>query len=250
MLNRSRLSLFPLFLISVSMFGLFTTSMLTLYPPKQAKNLLWRKPLIGSIFTLICVGGIVAVFFPKRCAETFGPSENKVRSVSDAGQSASLISKGHHPNCSEFSAHTIKIKDTFLCASCTGLLMGSLAVLFLCVLYFFAGWTFGYPGLPVAFGGQAGIVLGFFHFKFKSYVRLTINALFVLSAFLVLAGIDALTENMLADMYVVGLVVLWLFTRISISKWNNKRICSGCRPCELTVRYLPTTPAVKRSNND
>jgi hypothetical protein len=250
MLSHSYLSPVLLFLVSVSMFGLFTTSMLTLYPQRQAENFLWRKPLIGSIFTLICVGGIVAVFFPKTCAETLGPSENKVRGVSDTRKNASLTSKGHHPDCSEFSAHTIKIKNASICASCTGLLVGGLAVLFLSVSYFFAGWTFGHLGLPLVFGGQAGIVLGFLHFKFESYVRLTINALFVLSAFLVLAGVDALTANMLLDLYIVGLIVLWLFTRISISKWNNTRICRRCGPCKLTVRYLPTTSAVERSNDD
>lgn len=224
--------------------------MLALYPPKQLQSVLWRKPLIGSIFTLICVGGIVAVFFPNRFAETFRQPTNKVRSVSDAGENASLISKGHHPNCSDFSAHIVKIKGTFLCASCTGLFVGTLVVLILSVLYFFTGWTFGKPDLPVVFGGQAGIVLGLLHFKFKGYARLTINALFVLSAFLVLVGIDALTENILADIYTVGLVILWLFARISVSKWNNKRICSGCKSCELTVRHLPTASAVKCSNND
>jgi hypothetical protein len=250
MLDRSKSGLVLLFSVSVSMFGLFTTSILSLYPPKQAEGFLWRKPLIGSIFASICVGGIAAVFFPKRCAETFGPPENKISGVPNAGKNTSLISKGHHPDCGEFSAHTIRMGDVFLCASCTGLLVGGLAVLFLSVLYFFAGWTFGHLGLPIAFVGQTGIVLGFLHFKFRGCVRSTINALFVLGAFFVLAGIDALTESTFADIYAVGLVLLWLFTRISISKWNNTRICRRCGSCELTARYLPATSAVERPNDD
>jgi len=49
------------YLIIMSFLGLFLTGMLTVYPPRVHENLLWRRPLIGSIFALICGFGILAV---------------------------------------------------------------------------------------------------------------------------------------------------------------------------------------------
>jgi hypothetical protein len=100
-------------------------------------------------------------------------------------------------------------------------------------LCFFNGTTASQIGLPAGLVGEAGIALGFFPFGFKSYVRSTVNAVFVLGAFFVLMGVDAVSENWLMDLCAIGAIFFWLFTRISISKWNNRRICATCALCGL-----------------
>jgi len=73
-------------------------------------------------------------------------------------------------------------------------------------LCFFNGTTASQIGLPAGLVGEAGIALGFFHFRFKSYMRLTVNAVFVLGAFFVLMGVDAVSENWLMDLYAIGVI--------------------------------------------
>jgi len=230
-----------MFAVGVSLFGLFTTLMLTLYPPTIQENLLCRKPLIGSIFTLICIAGIVAVFFPKKCSQTFDFPKTKKPPISTTEDpelhKISITLKGHHPDCGGYSAHVIHVNNHAFCAACTGLLLGALVSIAGTALYFFGGWDVGQTGFPTVLFGQVGIVLGFIQFKFKGYTRLVLNAFFVIAAFLVLVGIDTLAENTFVDLYLVFLIVFWLWTRILISQWDHWRICHTCRiPCELKER--------------
>jgi len=230
-----------MFAVSVSLFGLFTTLMLTLHPPTIQENLLWRKPLIGSIFTLICMSGIVAVFFPKKCSQTFDFPKTENPAITNTEDpdlhKITITLKGHHPDCGKYSAHVIHVNNHTFCAACTGLLSGTLVSIAGTTLYFFGGWDIGQTGFSIVLLGGVGIVLGFIQFKFKSYTRLVLNALFVFAAFLTLVGIDKLAKNTFIDLYVVFLIVFWLWTRILISQWNNWRICHTCGiPCQLKER--------------
>jgi hypothetical protein len=230
-----------IFAVSVSLFGLFTTLMLTRYPPTMQENFLWRKPLIGSIFTLICMLGIVAVFFPKKCSQTFDFQKTERLAVSNTEDpdlhKISITLKGHHPGCGKYSAHVIHVKNHTFCAACTGLLLGALVSIAGTTLYFFGGWDIGQTAFPAVLFGGIGIVLGFIQFKFKGYARLVLNALFVFAAFLTLVGIDKFAKNTFIDLYLVFLIGFWLWTRILISQWNNWGICHTCKiPCKLKER--------------
>lgn len=222
-----------LFAISVSIFGLFTTLMFSLYPPALKENFIWRKPLIGSIFTLICISGIVTVFYPEKCSEALSLPKIKAAKSFANEDNIPIALKGHHPDCAKFSPHIIYVKGKAFCAACTGLLLGALVAITGTALYFFAGWTLGQSSSLFVWAGQAGIVFGFVQFKFKGYARLAMNALFAVGAFLVLVGIDMVAENIFIDLFLVGLIAFWLFTRILISKWNNWRICFSCEYCEI-----------------
>ncbi len=227
-----------IFTVSISLFGLFTTLMLALYPPTIQENLLWRKPLIGSIFSLICILGIIAAFFPKKCSKTFDIPKTEKAAVSNAKDSnfgkVSVTLKGHHPDCIRYSAHVIHVSKHVFCVACTGLFLGALVVLAGTALYFFVGWDFAQTGFLAVLFGQVGILLGFIQFKFKGYVRLMVNAFFVFAAFLTLVGLDKFAENLFIDLYSIILIVFWLWTRILISQWDHWRICHRCEiPCEL-----------------
>lgn len=230
-----------MFTVSVSLFGLFTTLMLALYPPTIQEDFLWRKPLIGSIFTLICISGIVAVFFPKKCSQTFSVPKTEKPAISNTEDpifhKISITLKGHHPDCRRYSAHVIHVDKHVFCAACTGLLLGALVSIAGTTLYFFVGRDIGKTGFIVVLFGQVGIILGFVQFKFKGYTRSGLNAFFVIAAFLTLVGIDKLAENTFIDLYLIFLIVFWLWTRILISQWDHWRICHTCKiPCELKER--------------
>ncbi|MEM2939742.1 MAG: hypothetical protein QXU95_05685, partial [Candidatus Bathyarchaeia archaeon] len=219
--------------MSISFIGIALVLPLALYPPAISINVSFRKPLIGSILALICFSGILAVFFPKKCSKTIhGSRKDKAPSgeVKDLSPyDASVNFRGHHPNCGNFAAHVICIRGRVLCAACTGLLIGALLALAYTILFFFIGYCFLIQfGLWAIFAGQVGVALGLFQFKFRGFIRSALNAFFVVACFLILAGVDFLTENVFFDLYVVGLIVFWLFTRILTSQWDHLQICKTC----------------------
>lgn len=218
-----------MFNVGVSIFGLFIVLMLSVNPPVSHESLFWQKPLVGFVFSLICVLGILAALFPRQCSQTFHFQK----------ESAGIVSRrisvtSHHPDCEEFSAHVIRISSHTLCAACTGLLLGAIIALVGTVLYFFAGWHIEEMGFPIVVIGVTATILGFFQLKLRGFVRLTLNVFFVLGAFLILVGIDELTGSLLIDIFIEAFIVFWILTRIQLSQWDHRRICSRCKsPCEV-----------------
>ncbi len=202
---------------------------------------------MAPFFALICIAGILAVFFPEKCTKTLHGRKRDEAAVSEvknaSSYSANINFRGHHPDCGKFDAHLIHVKGRVFYAACTGLLLGALFVLAGTVLYFFINCNFlGSRSLWAVFIGQVGVALGLFQFKFRGFPRSVLNAFFVIACFLILAGVDSLAENVLFDLYLIGLTVFWLFTRILTSQWNHLQICRECSvPCELKrERLIPT----------
>jgi len=75
------------------------------------------------------------------------------------------------------------------------------------------------------------MVVGLAQIWFRGYAKLVVNALFVIGSFLTLIVTDGLGQNLLVDLYVVGIIVFALWTRILFSEWNNKKICDACGRC-------------------
>ncbi len=227
------------YLILVSFLGLFLAGMLTVYPPEVHETLLWRKPLIGSIFGLICAFGILAVFFPTRCLRVFDLGKEKKPSYSHLGKVAShgtsSTLQGHHPSCGNFAAHVFRIGDKTFCAACTGLLLGGLLVLVGTLLYFFSNWRVEQSSSLMVWVGVLGVGFGLFQFKFRSFVRFLLNIFFVFGTFFILIGVDKLVHSVAVDLFLVALILFWLFTRISLSQWDHGRICYACKvaACEF-----------------
>jgi hypothetical protein len=96
------------------------------------------------------------------------------------------------------------------------------------VLYFFFGLSAELIGVPAVLIGQLGPALGLVQFKFKGWTRLGANVLFVLGSCLMLIGIDELVRNVFVDVYVTGLILIWILTRVMISQSDHHRICLTC----------------------
>jgi hypothetical protein len=232
-------SSFVTYLVTVSLFGLFLAGIVAFYPPVAWESFLWRKPVVGSIFGSICILGILAAFFPKQCSGVFDFRKGKEGSRSYlnhfASNGTSLTVRGHHPDCGSFSTHVFRVGNKTFCTACTGLLLGGLLALAGTILYFFSNWHVGQGSSLLILVGILGVGFGLFQFNFKGIVRLFLNAFFIFGTFLILINVDELVRSVKVDLFLIALALFWLFTRISLSQWDHRRICRACRvaACEI-----------------
>jgi hypothetical protein len=236
MTDLGKLGLMLPFSIAVSALGFFIIIALALYGTGPAEVATWRKPIVGSIFALMCFLGIVLAVSPRKCSETFG-HQRRIDTTASSSQisKVSYATKGHHYDCGRFSGHTIRIDGHILCAACTGLLLGGLGALFGSALCFFIGWELPRVGFLAVLIGVTAMILGFLQLKLRGFARLILNMIFVLGAFLILAGMDELDGSLIVDLFSIVLIAFWLFTRILFSQWDHWRICRTCLiPCETS----------------
>jgi hypothetical protein len=132
------------------------------------------------------------------------------------------------------------------------LFIGGVAAMFVTALHFFFELNLGSLSFPAIVVGQLGLGIGLLQFKFAGWIRSAANLLFVLGGSLMLIGVDQLVGSVFVDVYVTGLVVLWILTRIMISQWNHLGICIDCGfSCgtERKVRVLaPATQPVESAD--
>jgi len=104
--------------------------------------------------------------------------------------------------------------------------------LFVTTTSVFLAAGFAVQGQAVVFLGMAGVALGLFQsLSFRSekgWFRVFAGALFVVGTFLILWGVDAVLRSLYVDLVVVLFSLLWLGTRIELSRWSHERICDGC----------------------
>ena len=237
------------FLVSVSLFGLLLVTLPAFFPLPIQEDFQSRKPLIGSVFGLICLLGIIAVFFPHHCSTIFHAdnAENRKHAVvietntpfhKTSTISGLKITHGHHPSCEGFTAHEFQIGKKTFCTACMGLLLGALITLFGAAAYFFRGWNIEENISLFLISGVLSVGLGLFQYVFFDFqwrlIRFLLNAFFIVGTFLVLAGIDAVANSLILDFFVIFLSIFWLFTRILLSKHTHNKICQTCNlECEV-----------------
>lgn len=233
--SKATASFFLKFAVAVSVFGLVSIPLLLQQSDKLHTDFLSSKPLIGSLYAGLCILGISAIFFPRKCEESFivRKQPKTVGNVDQTFLSKKLRFEGHHPDCEEFSANRIKIQRTVFCSACTGLFVGAIVALIGTLLYFFVGFDFIPVDSRVLVVGYVGLLLGLVQFKFRGYAKLMANLFFVLGSFITLIAADLQARSLVIDLYVLGLIVFLLLTRILISEWNNTRTCVKCKSCRL-----------------
>lgn len=227
-----------LFQVTVSLFGLFLVGFFSFNPPTVLETFYWRKPVIGTIFGSICILGILAVFFPRGCSHIL-EFKKKEKSATAYKTKNFSIMRGHHPICERFSSHVFQINNRTFCTSCTGLLFGGLFAL-VGTLYFFFGNMYIETSLLVILMGLMFVSISIFQPLLeirRSLFRLSLNICFVIGNFLILIGTDKLAQNFFFDLFLISLSVYWLFTRISLSHWNHRRICHTCKDETCKLKY-------------
>jgi hypothetical protein len=186
-----------------------------------------RLPLVGFFYIDICLLGISAVFYPKRCKSIFNKSQNPIPEIN----SPLIKIAGHHPDCQSYSGNRIRFRGRIVCAACTGLLIGGLAACLCAISYFFIGFSFPWNSLLLLVLGEVCILLGLAQIKTAGVLKVFVNAVFVIGSSITLIETDVLAGSMLVDFYVIGLIAFALWIRIALSEWNNRRICKNCQSC-------------------
>jgi hypothetical protein len=218
--------------ICFSILGLVILPILLSQSAKFEANFPNRSFLVGSLYSLVCLLGIVAVFYPKKCQNTSSFRDNAaLEKNSGLVKGSAMAFEGHHPNCKEFDGNRVKIFGVVLCSACTGLLLGAILALTGASFYFFLGTLFPLANLRILFVGILVMLLGLAQFVFRTYLKLIVNSLFVVGSLIVLISADLIGGNLLIDLYTLGLIVFLLLTRIMLSEWNNRKTCRECAGC-------------------
>jgi hypothetical protein len=227
----------------VSLLGLGLLPLLILNPPPSFV-IPWQNWLVGTVFILICILGIIAGISPTHCSRSSSKqkSDSDPDSAEDIPPSVVLIRRrGHHPTCDQYGGHVLIINSRIVCAGCTGLVIGAIIALIGTGLFFFAGFYF--PLVIVIFWiGWFFVALGLLqHYLYRlvslerGEMRLLLNVFFVLGAFLLLATQMQITNNLLLAGYLLVLIVYWIFTRIIMSRWSHQRICTQCGKTDCSL---------------
>ena len=128
---------FLLFLVAVAVFGLALIPLLLVQPNLQADTSPLRRPFIGALYSMVCILGIVAVFYPGKCRMMF--QRPKVSPNSSSPNPQGIQFKGHHPECEKFSGNRIAIRELGFLLSMQWLVGGSNSFSWVDCFIFFRG---------------------------------------------------------------------------------------------------------------
>jgi len=140
--------------------------------------------------------------------------------------------KGHHPDCDKFQDHTILFQQTTWCTGCLGLSIGSICAILFMLMYGLSSYQ--QPVLVsklIILLGLATIGLVYLesiNTKQQKIIHLFSNAMLIVSFFLITMGLVELTGTIVYGLFSLLLCVLWLETRIQLSKRQHERICKLC----------------------
>jgi hypothetical protein len=212
------------FLVSAALIGLAVVPVLALSPNVAYLQVAFRQPLIGGLFSTLCVLGILASIYPVKCKKMFSKSQNPA-----ATNKVKIV--GHHPDCEKFNSNRIAFAGRSVCAACSGLLVGAVVALGAAGDYFFVGLSSNVGSVTLLLLCEAFMLLGVAQIFFKTYIKAVVNLFFVISSCVALIEVDLLAQNLLVDLYMLGLIAFMLYLRIALSEWHNHRTCQNCHTC-------------------
>ncbi len=218
------------FLLFVSVFGLLLSTSFVFYPSIPQDNFAHRNLAIGTIFGAVCILGIFAALFPSSCL-VIPQLWKRNRYSKRKSNIHETTFRAHHPSCENYSTHILHIGKISFCATCSGLLVGAILVLFGTGLYFLGNLHISDPAILVLIGA-AGVALGLLQSALPrfsgSLTRFFASILFVGGTFLMLISIDTAVENTSIDLFFVALSVFLILTKITLSQRDHRRTCSNC----------------------
>lgn len=140
--------------------------------------------------------------------------------------------RGHHPECEPFSGHTLSWGGRVRCAGCTGLTLGALVTIVMVI---------GYVLLPIpdpALLGPGLVLCGLALVAVDLYAaamgasdpmaNMALNGLMVMGFAFVSIGLLESTGEWTWGLIGVVFSVLWMDTRIQLSRWNHSATCTVC----------------------
>jgi hypothetical protein len=147
-------------------------------------------------------------------------------------QSTARGRHGHHPDCGHFMPHIVAAGGKILCAGCTGLAVGAaVSIAFVCIFILMqSGISLVVSAFMVA-AGTLLVLASMLHSEWlqaRGYARLVSNLVMPVGFFLVAAGLLETTGNVFYGLAGVLISVLWLDTRIRLSRRRHITICMNC----------------------
>ncbi len=223
-----------LFFLGISVFSLTILSILTFRFSTMIIHFPFQKEIIGSIFIIICLLGILIGVFPSKC---LGILHFRTSNVVSRKKEQNVLKKsggkfsGHHPTCHHFNSHVLHLKNETFCAGCTGLVIGAIISFFGSLLYFFLDFYVQYDVLVFSLG-FFGVFCGLLQYRLpkkdSNKIHFFLNIIFVVGAFLLLIGVDKITSSFFLELYLLIIILFWIITRIMLSQVEHKKICAIC----------------------
>jgi hypothetical protein len=195
------------------------------------------KILVSCLFIFVCIIGILCTLRPNWMKSV---DVKKRIKTSEHSKESSRCFRGHHPDCARFESHRITYKNTTWCAGCLGLMIGGAFAIFFMILYLII--PFQQPLIVshlLLFSGLLLIVIVFIEIyqgNSSSLIHLVSNCVFIISFFFITESMMELTGNVVYGFFTILLCLLWLDTRIILSKWTHSRLCESClQSCKVYV---------------
>jgi hypothetical protein len=209
-------------------------------PSPTGTPALVEKMVVAGIFIASGVVGISFLLRPNWVRRFISKKENTVKNHSDELQRSF---QGHHPDCKTFENHRTIYRDKTWCTGCLGLLIGCLLSIILMILYVVV--PFKQPLMISRLLFFFGLfIIGLVYLEILmdsrySIIHIVFNGLLVLSFFFITESILELSGKIEYGLYTILLCILWLDTRIQLSRWHHRRLCSSCpEPCKIYVSTI------------
>jgi hypothetical protein len=201
---------------------------------------LLEKIFVAGVFISICVFGVSFSLRPNWVRPFISKKDNTEKNHSEALQRSF---RGHHPDCKTFENHRMIYQNKTWCAGCFGLLIGCFLSILLMMLYVVVPFQqpltisrlLFFLGLLVIAFVYLESILG----SRRSIIHVLSNALLVLSFFLITTSMVELSGKVVYGLFTILLCILWLDTRIQLSRWHHRRLCRSClQPCKIYVATI------------
>ncbi len=198
-----------------------------------------EKMVVAGVFIVICVFGLSFSLRPNWVRLFISKKENTVKNHSEALQRSF---RGHHPDCKTFENHRVISLNKTWCAGCLGLLIGCLLSIILMTLFVVVPYPPPTISRLLLFFGLFVIALVYLEIikgSRHSIIHVLSNGILVLSFFFITTSIVELSGKVEYGLYTILLCILWLDTRIQLSRWHHTRFCSSCpEPCKIYVSTI------------
>jgi len=190
-----------------------------------------ERMAVASAFILICTLGMLSgldfVSFARR-KEQLIPRE-QARTPSGPRR------VGHHPDCEGFRDHTIGLRGRIYCCGCLSLAFGSgIAICLMTMLMLFTNIA-PTNGPHLVLLGLLIVTIAFVDawVHRQRWVHILTNVLLPVGFLLMTVGVTEATGDGALGLVAVLISVLFMDTRISISRWKHEEICRRCgRGCK------------------
>lgn len=207
---------------------LITFLVLTVPPPVTALSFS-EKGGIAGIFIICCLGGISFVFRPNWLRRFLSISQSQGKSERQMGK---RTIRGHHPDCSTFQSHTVHWRGKTWCAGCVGLFIGLCVAILMMLLYIVTDVQLikmtSYLLLAVGFLIISSVFLEGAYPSRRPLFHVLSNSMLPVSFAFVTITVGGVTGTVVYGFFTILLCVLWLDTRIHLSKWRHRFLCTSC----------------------